>query len=124
MPNLVKETEPNWVFSKGLLGNKGFKFRFNPVVLLVRAVCSIIFCFFATGVIVAVGLIFNLSLFNLEFVGSAGVRVTEGAMSLPRLFDGIFSNEIVGVIVTLGDFDLPLAGVSVQEPKIEKKVIV
>ena len=41
-------------------------------------------------------------------------------MSLPRLFDGIFSNEIVGVIVTLGDFDLPLAGVSVQEPKIEK----
>ena len=121
MPNLVKETEPNWVFSKGLLGNKGFKFRFNPVVL-VRAACSIIFCFFATGVIVAVGLIFNLSLFNLEFVGSAGVRVTEGAMSLPRLFDGIFSNEIVGVIVTLGDFDLPLAGVSVQEPKIEKKV--
>ena len=122
MPNLVKETEPNWVFSKGLLGNKGFKFRFNPVVL-VRA-CSIIFCFFATGVIVAVGLIFGLSLFNLEFVGSAGVRVTEGAMSLPRLFDGIFSNEIVGVIVTFGDFDLPLAGVSVQEPKIEKKGIV
>ena len=120
MPNLVKETEPNWVFSKGLLGNKGFKFRFNPVVL-VRAACSIIFCFFATGVIVAVGLIFNLSLFNLEFVGSAGVRVTEGAMSLLRLFDGIFSNEIVGVIVTLGDFDLPLAGVSVQEPKIEIK---
>ena len=109
LPNLVNETDPSWAFSNGLLGNKGFRAKF-PATMGFS---------FITGVIVAVGFTFNFSLLNLEF-GSAGVKVTEGAISLLLLlFDEIFSNEIEGLVETFVNFGFPVAGVKVQEPVTE-----
>ena len=105
---MLNETELNSAFSKGLLGNRGFKVE----------IAGVIGSFFGTGVIVAVGLMLNLSFLSFE-PGSEGVKVTEGAMSL-LLFDEIFSNEIDGVTDTLVDFGLPVAGVRVHDPKMEK----
>ena len=46
----------------------------------------------------------------------AGVKVTDGAISLLLLFDEIFSKEIVGFVETFVNFGFPVAGVKVQEP--------
>ena len=118
LPSLVKDTADSSAFSKGLLGNKGFKADDrlgSPPPTAVVAADDEVTVDFLTGVMVAVGVILNFIF--LALLGSAGVNVTDGAITVGFELE-IFCNDMVGILDTTWTLGFPVAGVKVQDPMV------